>query len=93
MSSIWYLTNAPVDGIYSTPSNGTYLEFNRDQFLCNQLSNYPVTLNKDYPENSGSDLCANTTTETTCNLGENGEFLKVKQCEICKNFRYFVAKI
>lgn len=88
MSSIWYLTNAPIDGIYSTPSNGSYLEFNRDQFLCNQMTGYAVEQNTDYPRSVDSNLCQNITTNTICNVGNDGEFLKAKQCEICKNFKY-----
>ena len=87
MSSIWYLTNAPVDGIYSTPSNGAYLEFNRDQFLCNQIIGFPLMQNEDYPKSSSSEICKDTTTNTICKLIDDN-FLSVKQCEICKNFKY-----
>ena len=87
MSSIWFLTNAPFDGIYSTPSNSDFLEFNRDQFLCNQLIGYPISQNPDYPMSSRDTICGNTTTETVCNLDPKN-FLSTKQCEICKNFRY-----
>jgi hypothetical protein len=86
MSSIWYLTNAPVDGIYSTPSNGAYLEFNRDQFLCNQITGYPVNQNIEIPKGLDSKICANIHTNTICDI--SNDFLSVKQCEICKNFRY-----
>jgi hypothetical protein len=85
MSSIWFLSNAPVDGIFSTPSNGAYLEFNRDQFLCNQLVSNPTNLNKDIPKESSSSLCNNTSTDTIC---KGNTFLDIKQCEICKNLKY-----
>ena len=87
MSSIWFLSNAPVDGIFSTPSNGAYLEFNRDQFLCNQLANYPVNINDEIPKKSSDALCSNTSTDTICKLTDDN-FLSVKQCEICKNLKY-----
>jgi hypothetical protein len=62
MSSIWYVSNAPTDGIYSTPSDNVYLEFNRDLFLCNQ-----ITANNDgYPQSSSSQLCANIQMDTIC---------------------------
>jgi len=90
MSSIWYLTNAPIDGIYSAPNNSAYLEFNRDLFLCNQVdkNTYPISQNTDYPKSSSDPLCGNITTESICQLGDDNNFLSVKRCEICKNFKY-----
>jgi len=84
MSSIWFITNAPHDSVYSTPSNGNFLEFNRDLFLCNQITDR----NEDYPQSADSTLCKNTKMDTICKLKSDGNFLSVKQCEICKNFKY-----
>ena len=86
MSSIWFLSNAPVDGIFSTPSNGAYLEFNRDQFLCNQLVGYAVKQNTDIPKKSSDELCKDISTESVCNT--KTDFLSIKQCEICKNLKF-----
>jgi hypothetical protein len=85
MSSIWYLTNAPHDGIFSTPSNSAFLEFNTDLFLCNQIQD---NMGVDYPKSSKDTICENITTDTICHVGKDNNFLPVKQCEICKNFKY-----
>lgn len=83
MSSVWFLSSAPQDGVFSTPKTGSFLEFNRDLFLCNQITD----LNDDYPQSADSTLCKNTNIDTICNVKDNN-FLSVKQCEICKNFKY-----
>jgi len=83
MSSVWFLSSAPHDSVFSTPKTGSFLEFNRDLFLCNQITD----LNDDYPQSADSTLCKNTNIDTICNIKDNN-FLSVKQCEICKNFKY-----
>jgi hypothetical protein len=83
MSSIWFLSSAPHDSVFSTAKNGSFLEFNRDLFLCNQITD----LNDDYPQSADSTLCQDTDIDTICNIKDNN-FLSVKQCEICKNFNY-----
>lgn len=93
MSSIWYASNTPQDGIYSTPSNGAFLEFNNDIFLCNQIEQSPVITknNPEYPTSSIDSICLskNITTDTNCNsLYTENNLLPLKQCEICKNFQY-----
>ena len=84
MSSIWYVSNSPTDGIYSAPSDNVYLEFNRDLFLCNQ-----ITKNNDgYPQSADSQICANIKMDTICDSITDQNFKNVKNCEICKNFKY-----
>lgn len=85
MSSIWYLSHNPSDGAFSTPSNGSFLEFNRDLFLCNQISSF----NQDNPQSADSTLCKDyPTTEYTCPTVDKSDLLTIKNCEICKNFKY-----
>lgn len=95
MSSIWYLSNAPKDGIFSTPSNGAFLEFNRDIFLCNQIDQSPIITNNNpqYPTSSLDPICKtqNITIDTNCQSllnSKDNNVLPLKQCEICKNFQY-----
>ena len=93
MSSIWYASTTPHDGIYSTPSNGAFLEFNSDIFLCNQIEESPVITNNnpEYPTRPSDPIClrGNITMDTMCSsFYDENNFLPLKQCEICKNFQY-----
>lgn len=84
MSSIWYASNTPADGIYSTPSDNVFLEFNRDLFLCNNIT----TNNDKYPQSANDVLCKDIQMDTICDSVTQDNFKDVKNCEICKNFKY-----
>jgi len=93
MSSIWYASTTPQDGIYSTPSNGAFLEFNSDTFLCNQIEQSPLITNNnpEYPTRPSDPIClrGNITMDTMCSsFYDEKNLLPLKQCEICKNFQY-----
>jgi len=73
-SSVWYNT--------TTPSNGVYLEFNRDNFLCNH-----ITQNNDsYPQSADDSLCSNYKINSVCKPTD--KYIDKKHCEVCKNFFY-----